>query len=158
MSERPGPPEHVPPTVPPMLTGVGRCRQDGPAGHLEGDEPLPIRCMLSSPRSDVCVAQLVGELDIATAPLVADHLRRHTATRPAELLLDLGGVTLLGAAGLALIVAAMNNDGGIHGRLHLVGVTGNRPVERALQLTGLLPLLDVHDDLQTLLDALPRPR
>jgi anti-sigma B factor antagonist len=101
------------------------------------------------------VAHLAGELDIATVPLVADHLRRQTTTLPAELVLDLGGVTHLSAAGLTLIVVAMNDDGGIHGRLHLVGVTGNRPVERPLQLTALLTVLDIHDDLRILLDALP---
>jgi anti-sigma B factor antagonist len=100
------------------------------------------------------VAHLAGELDIATAPVVADQLRQETATPPAELLLDLSGVTHLAAAGLALIVAAMNNDGDIHGRLHLVGVSGNRPVERVLEITGLLAVVDVHDDLQALLDAL----
>ena len=121
----------------------------------EGQRPLPIRCTTSRPRADVCVAHLVGELDIATVPVVAEHLRRETVTRPAELILDLSGVTHLAAAGLALIVAAMNNDGGIHGRLHLVGVSGNRPVERALQVTELLTVVDVHDDIQTLLDALP---
>jgi len=101
------------------------------------------------------VAHLAGELDIATVPVVAGYLRRETVTRPAELILDLNGVTHLAAAGLALIVAAMNDDRGIHGRLHLVGVSGNRPVERALQVTELLTVVDVHDDLQTLLDALP---
>jgi hypothetical protein len=49
----------------------------------------------------------------------------------------------------------MNNGGGIHGRLHLVGVAGNRSVERPLRVTGLLTLLDIHDDLQALLDRLP---
>jgi anti-sigma B factor antagonist len=102
----------------------------------------------------VCVAHLAGELDMATAPFLAEYLRRQTAIRPTDLVLDLGGVTLLAAAGLALIVTAMNNDSSIHGRLHLTGVTGNRPVERVLQLTGLTSILDVHDDLQTLLDAL----
>ena len=101
------------------------------------------------------MVHVVGELDIATVPFVADHLRRETANRPAELLLDLTGLTHLAAAGLALIVAAMNNDDGIHGRLHLVGVTGNRPVERALELSGLLAILDIHDDVQSLLEALP---
>jgi anti-sigma B factor antagonist len=122
------------------------------------DVPLvvaPFRCTTSRPRTDVCVAHLVGELDIATAPFVVDHLKQQTATRPAELVLDLAGVTHLAAAGLAVIVTAMNNDEGIHGRLRLVGVIGNRPVERALELTGLLPVLDIHDDMQTLLDALP---
>lgn len=115
----------------------------------------PVRCTTSRPRPDVCVAHLAGELDMVTAPLVADELRRQTATRPAELVLDLGGVTHLGAAGLTLLVVATGDDGGIHGRLHVVGVTGNRAVERPLRLTGLLALLDVHDDLQTLLDTLP---
>jgi anti-anti-sigma factor len=118
------------------------------------DRPPPIWCTTSRPRVDICVVHLAGELDIATVPLVADYLRRQTATLPAELLLDLTGVTLLGATGLTLIVAAMNNDEGIHGRLHLVGVTGNRPVERALRITGLLPFLDVHEDVQSLLDRL----
>ena len=122
---------------------------------MKVDGNLPVRCTTSWPRSDVCVAHLAGELDIATVPLVADYVRRQTATRPTELVLDLSGVTHLGAAGLTLIVLAMSDDGGIHGRLHLVGVTGNRPVERPLQLTGLLAVLDIHDDLQTLLDGLP---
>jgi anti-sigma B factor antagonist len=133
MPERPRPPDEIPLAVP---------------------RTLPVRCTTSRPRADVCVAHLAGELDIATAPVVAEYLSRETATRPTELLLDLGGVTHLAAAGLALIVAAMNNDRGIHGRLHVVGVSGNRPVERALQVTGLLTVLDVHDDLQALLDAL----
>jgi anti-sigma B factor antagonist len=127
---------------------------ESPRPSPEANGPLPVRCTTSRPRSDVCVAHLAGELDIATAPVVADQLRRETATPPAELLLDLSGVTHLAAAGLALIVAAMNNDRGIHGRLHLVGVSGNRPVERALEITGLLAVVDVHDDLQALLDAL----
>lgn len=122
--------------------------------RVETEGPVPIRCTTSRPRADICVVHLAGELDIATVPLVADYLRRQTATRPAELLLDLTGVTLLGAAGLALIVAATKNDDGIHGRLHLVGVTGNRPVERALQVTSLLAMIDVHDDVQTLVDTL----
>jgi len=119
-------------------------------------EEVPlVRCTTSRPRPDVCVVHLTGELDMATVPFVADYLKRQTVTRPAELALDLTGVTHLAAAGLALVVAAMNDDDGIHGRLHLVGVTGNRRVERALRLTGLLPVLDIHDDVQTLLDALP---
>jgi anti-anti-sigma factor len=103
----------------------------------------------------VCVAHLDGELDMATAPFLAEYLREQTTTRPAELVLDLSGVTLLAAAGLTLIVEALGGERGIHGRLHLIGVTGNRPVERVLRLTGLTSTVDVHDDLQTLLGALP---
>jgi anti-sigma B factor antagonist len=117
---------------------------------------LPLRCSASRPRPDVCLAHLEGELDMGTAPFLAEYLREQTATRPGDLVLDLGGVTLLAAAGLALIVDALNNDGGIHGRLHITGVAGNRRVARVLELTGLMQVLDVHDDLQTLLNALHR--
>jgi anti-sigma B factor antagonist len=137
MPQRPRTREDVPVVVPRQLTG-----------------PLPIRCTTSRPRPDVCVVHLTGELDMATVPLVAGHLRRQTASPPADLLLDLAGVTHLAAAGLALIVACRDGDADVHGRLHLVGVLGNRPVERALRVTGLLPVLDVHDDVQALLDTL----
>ena len=117
---------------------------------------LPLACTARRPRPDVCVVHLVGELDIATTPVAAKYLREQTAHRPAELVLDLTGVTLLAATAIALIVDAMHDDAGIHGRLHLVGVAGNRPVERILVLTGLRPLLDVHDGVQAVLDRLDR--
>jgi anti-sigma B factor antagonist len=117
---------------------------------------LPLSCTASRPRPHVCVAHLAGELDMATAPVLAEYLREQTAAGPTDLVLDLGGVTLLAAAGLTLILEALNNDNGIHGRLHLTGVTDNRPVARVLQLAGLTSVLDVHDDLQALLHTLPQ--
>lgn len=114
----------------------------------------PLQCATSWPQPHVCVVHLAGVLDIATVPAVARHLRDQTATHPDELVLDLSAVTLLSAVGVALIVDAQHADRGIHGRLRLTGVTGNRAVDRVLRLTGLRPLLDVHDDLQTLLDSL----
>jgi anti-sigma B factor antagonist len=112
---------------------------------------LPLRCTANWPQPDVCVVHLAGELDIATTPVVADYLQEQTATGPAELILDLAGVTLFAATAVALIVNALHDTGGIHGRLHLVGVTGNRPVERVLDLIGLRPLLDVHDNIPAVL-------
>jgi anti-sigma B factor antagonist len=120
------------------------------------DGLLPLRCTVSWPRPHVCVVHLAGDLDIATVPVVARYLQEQTASRPTELVLDLGAVTLLAAVGVALIVDAQRDDRGIHGRLRLTGVTDNRAVDRVLRITGLRPLLDVHDDLQTLLDTLPQ--
>jgi len=113
------------------------------------------RCTVRFPRSDVCVVHLGGELDMATVPVAADCLRRQTAARPRDLVLDLAGVTLLAAAGVTLLVTARDNAGGIHGRFHLTGVSGNRHVERMLRITGLLSAFDVHDDLRLLLGRLP---
>jgi anti-sigma B factor antagonist len=140
--------------------------------HCKGDTPttkvptmsdftrseglLPLRCTVTWPQPAVCVVHLAGELDIATTPVLADYLREQTAACPAELILDLSGVTLLAAAAVALIVNAIHDSGGIHGRLHVIGVTGNRPVERVLDLMSLRPLLDVHDSVQALLDEFDR--
>ena len=63
-------------------------------------------------------------------------------------------VIALAAIGVGLIVCALRNDRDIHGRLHVIGVHGNRPVHRVLGLTGVLPVLCVHDGLDALLDQL----
>ena len=112
------------------------------------------RCVASWPSPSVCVVHVAGELDIATAPALAEHLREQTITYPADLVLDLSAVTLLAANGVSVIVSALDDDSGIHGRLHLTGVTGNRPVERVLHLTGVRPILDVYHTLPTLLSTL----
>lgn len=106
------------------------------------------------PRSDVCLVRLSGELDIATAPDLGSCLREQTSSSPVHLVIDLAGVSLLAATGVAMIVTALRNDDGIHGQLHLIGVTGNRTVSRVLTMTGMLAVLDVHDSVDALLARL----
>lgn len=123
---------------------------------LRSDGSSPLKLMASRPRPDVCVVQLAGDLDLATAPVLGHYLREQTATRPTDLVLDLTAVRMLAAAGVALLVSALGDDAGIHGRLHLTGVVGNRIVERVLDLTGVRAALDVHESLEALLDELGR--
>jgi anti-anti-sigma factor len=120
------------------------------------DGLLPLTLTTSWPEPDVCVVHLAGELDIATVPVVADHLREQAAAAPAELVLDLSAVSLLAAIGVALILRAERHDDGIDGRLHLVGVVGNRAVERVLDLTGVADGLSIHDSCDALLEHLGR--
>ena len=108
------------------------------------------------PRPDVCLVTLAGELDMATAPHVRDQLRRHTAGRPATLVLDLRDVTFLGAAGLTVLVEAARGANGIHGRLHDVAPPRG-PVPRPLRLTGVDAELRIHPDVDTALAAAARP-
>ena len=115
---------------------------------------LPITVAVHWPRPQVCLVQLAGQLDMATVPVLAGLLREQTRPGPAHLVLDLAGVRFLASAGVGLILSAMRNDEGIRGRLHLLGVCGNHIVTRVLDLTGLLPLLDIHDSLDQLLDHL----
>jgi anti-anti-sigma factor len=116
---------------------------------IRSEGVLPLTVAVSKPQPDVHLLRVAGELDIATAPLLADHLRERAGTA-GVLVLDLSDVTLLAASGVALIVDA-HRDTAARGHLHLIGVTGNRPVARVLDLTGVLGLLDVHDDLPGLL-------
>jgi anti-sigma B factor antagonist len=115
---------------------------------------LPITVAVHWPRPHVCLVQLAGELDFATVPSLAAILREQTQPGPAHLVVDLAGVRFLASAGVGLILSAMRNDEGIRGRLHLLGVHGNHLVTRVLDLTGLLPLLDIHDALDELLEHL----
>jgi anti-anti-sigma factor len=95
---------------------------------------------------DVVVVALVGELDMVTTPRARSYLQEKTAGLPRHLVLDLSGVAFMSAGGLRLLVDALRSRDGIHGELHLTGVIANRPVERVLDLTGLAPLFDIHDD------------
>lgn len=117
---------------------------------------LKITVSAQWPRPSVCLVRLAGEIDVASAGPLVDFLRESTVRRPAHLVLDVTGVRFLASAGVGMIMSAMHNAEGIHGRLHLVGVTGNRVVTRVLDLAGVRRVLDVHDDLERLLAHLDR--
>jgi anti-sigma B factor antagonist len=117
---------------------------------------LPITISDHWPRPSVCLVRLAGELDSATAPPLIGFLRDTTVRNPAHLVLDLAGVRFLASAGVGIIMSALRNADGIRGLLHLVGVTDNPAVARVLDLTGVRPFLDIHDDLDQLLAHLDR--
>jgi anti-anti-sigma factor len=115
---------------------------------------LPITISDHWPRPSVCLVRLAGELDSATAPPLIGFLRDTTVRDPAHLVLDLAGVRFLASAGIGIIMSAQQNADGIRGRLHLIGVTDNLVVARVLDLTGVRRFLDIHDNLERLLDHL----
>lgn len=105
---------------------------------------------------DVVVVSVAGELDLATAPQLHAYLVDKTASRPTDLVLDLGGVTFLASRGVSLLIQARNGWHGIHGELHLSGVTTNPRVRRVLEVTGVLQVFDIADDKDQLLRRLTR--
>ena len=100
------------------------------------------------------LVEVQGELDVQTAPQASAFLVQATATTPRYLILDLTGVRFMASAGIALLLAAQSGQDGINGRLHLLGVTGNHPVERPLALVGLLDRFDIALDREALLATL----
>lgn len=104
--------------------------------------------------ADAVLVEIAGPLDMETVPGATEHLVEATANRPEHLILDLGRVTFLGSSGIAMLAAARADDAEIHGDLHLLGVTGNRTIERPLALVALTDRFDTAPDLDTLLDGL----
>jgi anti-sigma B factor antagonist len=114
----------------------------------------PFRLSCRRAGADVVVVAMAGELDYATEPRARAYLVECTATHPRHLVLDMSEVTFLPSQGLHLLMAAHLNEDRIRGALHLVGVTGNRPVEHVLGLVGMAAVLDIHPDLPALLGEL----
>ena len=109
---------------------------------------------------DVVLVAIAGDLDFETVPRAKAFLAEATAGRPQHLILDLTDVEFMASSGLALLVSARAGDDGIQGYLHLLGVTGNREVERPLAAVALLDLFDIGTDLAGMLadlDAAPAP-
>jgi anti-anti-sigma factor len=111
---------------------------------------------LTRPPPDICLVQLAGEIDLDTAPVLGHHLRTHTATRPAYLLLDLSAVTFCAAAGITVITSASRDDQGIHGHLRLIVARGNRAIARVLHLTQIDTLLQIHPTVHDAIDAIDK--
>lgn len=116
----------------------------------------PLTMTADWPQPDVCVVHLAGELDMATTPVLADYLREQTAGNPAHLVIDLSAVRLLAAAGVALIVSVLHDQEDVHRRLHVIGVTDNRPVRHVLTITGVGDLLSVYANVTDILDDIAR--
>lgn len=119
-----------------------------------GDPGLELTCRQVG--DDVVVIAMTGELDMVTAPQARAYVQDKTAARPRHVVLDLAGVRFMGSHGVSLLVDARDQREGLHGQLHLTGVSGNRPVQRALDVTGLTPLFDVEADQDQLLRTLAR--
>jgi phosphoserine phosphatase RsbU/P len=86
-------------------------------------------------RSGALTIRLTGEVDMSTAGPLRSYLLDRLAGAAAPVSVDTSGVTYLGSAGIQLIVEAVRVAGP---RLHLHIEPGS-VVERALEVTGLLP-------------------
>lgn len=98
------------------------------------------------------VLRIAGEIDMVTAPTLADHVRRHFAAQagadhpgPKGLVFDLANVDFLGSAGLAVLAEAATLAGEAAVPIRVVATT--HAVLRPLQVTGLDAVLTTCADL-----------
>jgi anti-sigma B factor antagonist len=121
-------------------------------GDLGAPRPEKFLTIDARPRSEShVVLDVVGRVDACTAPLLQACLRTQLSRAGLrELVVDLGGVEFLGAAGVSTIVEAARRgrERGLRFRLR---AHGRRSVLRPLIVAGLFDDLEVEPDVATLL-------
>ncbi|MGH3124336.1 MAG: STAS domain-containing protein [Streptosporangiaceae bacterium] len=90
----------------------------------------------------VTVAELSGDLDLASAPVLREQLLRLLRPGASRLVLDLSRVTFCDASGLAVLVGASHRARVLEGFLRLAAVSP--PAARVLQITGLHRHLSIY--------------
>jgi anti-anti-sigma factor len=83
--------------------------------------------------------EVAGELDVATAGALRDHLALLVEYGTGDVDIDMAGVTFCDAATLTVLVATRQQLERIGRDLHVLAVS--RPVERLLELTSLNTIL-----------------
>lgn len=101
------------------------------------------------------VLHVSGEVDMLTAPVLAQHARLHFSNEAGKyrpLVFDMADVGFLGSAGLAVLAEAANQAAEHAGAVWVVATS--RTVLRPLQVTGLDSVLRVHTDVTAAIEAL----
>jgi anti-sigma B factor antagonist len=101
---------------------------------LDQSDLEPFRCEVAPHRAEVLVRP-VGELDLATAPLVDDQLAELWSVGFTHLVVDLREVRFLDSTGIRMLFlwhARAESDGGAFSV-----IPGPRVVQRVLELAGL---------------------
>jgi anti-anti-sigma factor len=101
--------------------------------------PLTVRVRTLS---GAVVVAAAGDLDLGTAPVLRTRARDALGGRPEALIVDLGGITFCGSAGLQVLAELITETEAA--ALPFAVVTERRAVLRALELTRLDTALAVH--------------
>lgn len=123
------------------------------AGSQQIDDRFAIACrrlddadalgaLAAAHSGQAVVLALSGEVDLATAPVVEDELRRAEASQDL-IVLDLRDVSFMDSTGIRMLVAADRRNRERGGAL--VVVQGSTQVRRLFELSGLTQHLEVVD-------------
>jgi anti-sigma B factor antagonist len=96
------------------------------------------------------IAEIVGEIDGATAPLVQDKVLP-LASPGAQVILDMSGVPFMSSAGLRMLLVLSRKISQGGGKVALVGLSSD--LKDTMELTGFLALFMHYESLTTALAA-----
>jgi anti-sigma B factor antagonist len=88
-------------------------------------------------RGEIAIVHATGEVDIATAPLLAKELRAAQESALSLLVVDLTGVTLLDSTGLGVLIEHLGRLKSADHRTDFRLVVNEPPVLKVLSITGL---------------------
>jgi anti-anti-sigma factor len=98
----------------------------------------PFSCDVE-PDGDAVHVRPSGELDLATAPLLAGALTELSSNGHGKVVLDLAGLTFVDSSGMRVIVEAYHTAA--RHRVALEILPGPPNVQRAFEVAGLGPML-----------------
>jgi anti-sigma B factor antagonist len=97
-------------------------------------EPKPFSCE-EVVRDDQVHLRPAGDLDLSTAPVLEEHIKRARATGAKVVVVDLSGLDFMDSTGITL-VTRYNNEARRDG-FNFALIKGNSRVMRLFDLTGL---------------------
>ncbi|HTX58094.1 MAG TPA: STAS domain-containing protein [Verrucomicrobiae bacterium] len=92
------------------------------------------------------VFTLHGSLDIATSPSVRAAMTEASVKNHQNVVVDLRGVEFIDSTGLGALIGAHKRASESGGSLRIVGQDG--PIERLLNITGLIRVLSLYRSLE----------
>ncbi len=99
---------------------------------------------------DALIFRLKGSLDLATSPIVRAALLEATNEGKHEIIVDLTQVSFIDSTGLGALIGGHRRAMENHGSVSLVILEG--PIERLLNITGLIRVFKVYATLQSALE------
>jgi anti-sigma B factor antagonist len=107
--------------------------------------------------SGVVVCSVVGELDVASAPKLRQALVQAVADAdgPPRIVIDLAGVDFLDSTGLGVLLGGLKRTLAKGGALGLC--RAEPQVRKVFEITRVIEILPIHDDLDTAIAAVALP-
>lgn len=105
----------------------------------------------SEVRREIAVVAVAGELDMATAPQLQEHVAALTESGRHRLVFDLSETSFCDSTGLSVFVRAKNACDDLGGEIRLAAP--QRGVQRILEVSGLDEVLPTHPSVDEAVDA-----
>ena len=121
----------------------------GPPAVTEGSLALAV----TTPLPGVLLLEVSGELDLLTKPPLIECVDDVLHSQPNHFVLDMSGVSFMGASGLQAIVFAKDRSDQCDIDLHISGAT-HREVAKPLEILCLNQVLTMHETWKDAMEAI----